>query len=160
MPSPAAIGASRLRSLLACMLLAFLTAGCAVRLIAERDDALVEKTLQVHEQFERLLVALEEAAATENPHDGAYGNHAAAYTELLVQLRVMEARTTSVAKNGITTEQVGILRDSVAAMRDLHRANSAKNPPRELSLDLLTTLREPFVQQIRAILVLQQALDR
>ncbi|MCU0864228.1 MAG: hypothetical protein MUC36_10575 [Planctomycetes bacterium] len=72
----------------------------------------------------------------------------------------MEARTTSVAQNGITTEQVSNLRDSIEKLRDQHRANSRKNPPRELSLDLLTTLREPFAQQIRAILVLQQALDR
>lgn len=160
MHAPAAIGVSRVRSLLAAVLLALASASCAVRLIAERDDALVEKTLQVHEQFERLLVALEEAAATEAKDDGAYASHASAYTELLVQLRVMEARTTSVAKNGITTEQVGNLRDSVAKLRDQHRTNSMKNPPRELSLDLLTALREPFVQQIRAILVLQQALDR
>ncbi|MCU0864227.1 MAG: hypothetical protein MUC36_10570 [Planctomycetes bacterium] len=84
MHAPAAIGVSRVRSLLAAVLLALASAGCAVRLIAERDDALVEKTLQVHEQFERLLVALEEAAATETTEDGAYAAHAPAYTELLV----------------------------------------------------------------------------
>jgi hypothetical protein len=160
MPAPAALGVSRLRCLLAATLLAVVPVGCAVRLIAERDDVLVEKTMQVHERFERLMAALEEAAATATEYDGVYAVFVPAYTELLVQLRVLEARAGSFLENELTTEQVSNLRASIERLRDLHRSNSNQTPPRELGTDLLITLREPFVQQIRAILVLQQALDR
>jgi hypothetical protein len=97
---------------------------------------------------------------TSDPQDGAYPNHAAAYQQILVLLRVMEVRASTLEQNELTTEQVALLRDSFQKMRQLHRNNSEQQPPRELSGDLLATLRLPFVQQIQAILKLQQALRR
>ena len=160
MPAPAAIGMSHFRRLLATALLAVVPSACAVRLIAPHDAVLVDKTVQLQEHAETLFLALEDAAMTSDPQDGAYPNYAAAYQQILVLLRVMEVRASTLEQNELTTEQVALLRDSFQKLRQLHREKSEQQPPRELSGDLLATLRLPFVQQIQAILKLQQALRR
>lgn len=143
-----------MRALLA-LIAALVLPACAVRLISERDDALVAKIAQVHERLEGLFLSLEDAALTPEPADGAYAAHAQTYKDALVVLRGAEVHAGAMPRSEIVVEQVGLLRASVQSMRDGHRQAS-----REFSVDLLRTLREPMEQQIRAILTLQQALER
>jgi hypothetical protein len=137
------------------LLAAIALPACAVRLISERDEALVAKIASVHEQLEALFLSLEDAALTPEPADGAYGTWAQAYKNVLVVLRGAEVHAGAMPRSEIVVEQVGLLRASVQSMRDAHR-----DATREFSVDLLRTLREPVEQQIRAILTLQQALER
>jgi hypothetical protein len=147
--------------LLASVLLAgLLLPGCTFRLIADYDEVLVQKTVEVQEQAEALFLALAAAGSTPQPEDGAFAAHAAAYDRILVLLRVMEVRASTVEKNEITIEQVELLRDSVEKIRATHQQKSAASPPSEISPETIGVLREPFVSQIRAILKLQRALRR
>jgi hypothetical protein len=154
------LGIGRSLWLLVILLGALPAAGCAVRLIAPHDPALVEKTVQLQERAETLFLALEDAAQTSDPADGAFARHAAAYNEILVLLRVMEVRAGSLELNELTSEQLTLLIDSFAKMRSLHRQKSEARPPTEFSNQLLAALRVPFIQQVQAILKLQEALRR
>ncbi len=135
-----------------------LVTGCTVRLIADYDEFTFTKTAELQESCETLFVALENAAATPDASDDLYPAHAATYTEIVVALRVLETRAESLDKNQITTEQVHLLLDSIEKMQKLHQEKSAGADPEGFSKDFVRTLREPFVQQFRAILTLQEAL--
>lgn len=135
-------------------------AGCAVRLIADYDEFTFNKVALLQEQCETLFVALEEAAITPDPDDDLYSAHAPAYAAIIVSLRVLDTRAQTIAQNEITTEQVQLLRDSLEKMQALHRRKSSQTPPQGLSLEAVQAVREPVVQQFRAILTLQEALRR
>ena len=128
---------------------------CAVRLIADRDEVLVAKVATAHERLEALFLALEDAALTATPDDGAFAVHAGTYKDVLVLLRGAEVHASAMPLADIPVEQVALLRDSVQRLRDQHRQAA-----REFSVDLVLALREPFAQHVRAILRLQQELER
>jgi hypothetical protein len=144
----------------ATLLVLLLFAGCTVRLIADHDEVLVQKTVALQERAEDLFLLLEEAAATPDEMDGAYGTHAAAYRELFVLLRVMAVRAAAMPKNELTQQQIAMLQDSCTKLRDQHRQNSERRPARELAFDLVQALRGPFEQHVTSILTLQHALRR
>jgi predicted N-formylglutamate amidohydrolase len=143
-------------SILACV--ALLIAGCTVRLISDYDEVTVQKTVELQEQCESLFVSLEDAATTADPADDLYAAHAEQYDDIEVSLRMLESRADLVKKNEITKEQVKLLRDSIAKIRDAHRARSSETPPKGLSAATVTVLREPLAQQFRSILALQEGL--
>ena len=137
-----------------------LLASCTVRLIADYDEHTFNQTAELQQQCETLFVALEEAAVTPDLNDDLYAAHSGAYTSLVAALRTLETRAQTLDKNEIPAEQVGLLRDSIEMMQATHRQKSAGNPPQGLSLETVRTLREPVVQQFRAILTLQEELKR
>jgi hypothetical protein len=140
--------------LLACSALT----SCTVRLIAEYDEVLAAKTVELQEKAESLFLALMEAADTPDAADGAYGGYAGVYHDVLVLLNVMEVRAESLDKNEITIEQVGLLRDSFERLQKVHAQKTAAG--QEVSRDAVKAVRVPFVQQISSILKLQHALRR
>ncbi len=141
------------------ILIALLISGCTtIRLIADYDEFTFGRTAALQEKCETLFVALENAAATPDPTDDLYPAHATAYDEIVVALRVLETRAASLDKNQITTEQVHLLLDSTEKMQKLHQEKSAGTPPTGFSGDTVKVLREPFVQQFRSILTLQESL--
>jgi len=146
--------------MLGVLLGALLFASCAVRLIADYDQPTFDRTAELQEECERLFVALEEAAATPDPTDDLYPAHAEAYAHLVASVRVLETRAQTLDRNEIPAEQVGLLRDSLERMRDEHRARSQAAEPEGFSAQALSVLREPVVQQFRAILTLQEGLKR
>ena len=141
-------------------LIALFAASCTVRLIADYDEFTFNKTAELQESCEALFLALESAALTPDEEDDLYPAHADAYDDIIVKLRVLQTRAESLDKNQITSEQVGLLLESIEKMQDLHQSKSNANPPEGFSSDFIKTFREPVVQQFRAILTLQQALKR
>jgi len=140
--------------------LALALCACTVRLIADYDQYSFDKVTALQEQCEKLFVSLEEAAATPDKGDDLYQAHAAAYDEIIASLRVLETRAQTLDKNEIPQEQVRLLRDSMERMQALHREKSSAEHPEGFSKETITTLREPIVQQFRAILTLQAELKR
>lgn len=133
---------------------------CAFRFLADYDEVVVAKTVELQEKAETLFLALEEAATTEDPLDDLYAAHAGDYDRILVLLRVLEVRAATLTKNELTVEQVALLRDSFEKMKAQHKERSAATPPKGFSAATIRVLREPFVQQIQSILTLQSALRR
>lgn len=136
---------------------AFLPA-CSVQLIATHDEYTVQKTADLHELCESLFLAMEKAASTPAPQDDLYPEFEGTYDRIVVGLRVLEVRAAALAKNEITVEQVHGWLDSMLKLQELHRAKSASSEG--FSPEAIAVLREPVAQQVRSILVLQQALKR
>jgi hypothetical protein len=132
------------------LLVLFALSGCAVKLISDYDEKTDNAVTQLHKEVETFFLAVEGQAGTP---ECAYENHKQFYQDSKVALSAIEVRARAIPKNSITIEQIGLLKDSLYKLEELHKLGC-------FSAGQVENLRNSFNSSFTAILKLELAKKR
>lgn len=105
----------------ACVLslaLVLLGAGCAVQMVAAYDEQTDKAVSALQRKMETLFVDLESQAGTPQAD---HANYLAFYKEVRVDISAIHMRARARPNNELTVEQIGLLRDSLGRLEEIHR---------------------------------------
>jgi hypothetical protein len=130
--------------------LAVVLSGCAVRLISSYDETIDKAVTALQKNTETHLVALE---GVEGLPECKYEKHKQFYDQAKVDVSAIAVRAAAIPKNEITTEQAGLLSNSLDSLVKLHKIAC-------LTKDQIAQLRTQFNVSYTAILKLELAKRR
>ena len=125
--------------------------GCEVMLISTYDQQIDDSATTLQKEMDAFLTTIEKTSKPE----ATYGTpeNQQFYQDYLVSLRSVRVRAESHPKNNITVEQINLLINSVAALRQQQAAGS-------LTPAVIRVNRDLFAQAWRAIITLELAKKR
>jgi hypothetical protein len=124
--------------------------GCSVKLISSYDEKTDDAVTRLQKDFETFFVTVESQAGLP---ECEYTNHTKFYQDSKVAVSAIEVRAKAIPKNDITVEQVGLLKDSLNNLEQLHKLGC-------FSSGQVENLRTSFNASITAILKLELAKKR
>lgn len=130
--------------------LLWLSAGCTVQLVAAYDQQTDQAVSALQRKLETLFVDLEDKAGTPAAD---FAHYAERYKELRVDLSALDTRVQALPDNAQTIEQVGLLRDSLGKLEEIHRIGIG-------DVALIQPLRSQFESAFVSILKLEMAKRR
>ena len=124
--------------------------GCTVKLVSSYDENTDKAVTQLQKDFETFFVTVESQSTKP---ECEYDNHKEFYQDSKVAISAIEVRAKALDKNEITVEQVGLLKDSLGMLEQLHKIDC-------LSPGQVASLRDSFNTSITSILKLELAKKR
>ena len=129
---------------------AFVLSGCSIQLVSKYDENTDKAVTKLQKDFESFFVTVDSQAGLP---ECKYDNHKKFYQNSKVAISAIDVRARALAKNEITVEQVGLLKDSLGSLEKLHKLGCFTNSQVE-------NLRGSFNSSITAILKLELAKKR
>lgn len=131
-----------------------LCAGCQpLQLVSDYDEFTDQTVTQLQRRAETLLTTLER---TDMPAC-SYAQHEDAYLAMAVDLNLLIARNKTRPRNDLTNKQLVLLKDSLAAMEELHQSEGTEQCLSEQNIALL---RAGLESGFTAIVTLEGAKKR
>jgi hypothetical protein len=97
----------------------FLLGGCAtIQLISKYDDQTDREATQIQKDFAQFQVDLDTAV---DPNDLSFGRNQDFYKREMVAIQTLENRVSVIPKNGITTNEVKLLKVNFGWLAMLHK---------------------------------------
>jgi hypothetical protein len=124
--------------------------GCTIRFMADYDEQVDKSVTKLQESVETLFVKIE---SNIGKPEGSYDQLRPLYEEIRVGIGTLEVRVSAKTKNEKTIEQVGILRNSIDALEEIHKDGIQHK-------DVVSILRKQFKSAFVAILTLELAKKR
>jgi len=124
--------------------------GCSIKLISSYDENTDKAVTQLQKDFETFFVTVDYQAGTP---DCKYVNHRKFYQHSTIAISAIEVRAKALDKNERTVEQVGLLKDSLNKLEQLHQLGC-------FTKGQIDNLRNSFNTSITAILKLELAKKR
>ncbi len=124
--------------------------GCSIKLISSYDENTDKAVTQLQKDFETFFVKIDSQAGLP---ECTYENQTKFYQDAKVAISAIEVRARAIAKNEITVEQVGLLKDSLTSLEKLHKLGC-------FTTGQIENLRSSFNSSITAILKLELAKKR
>lgn len=124
--------------------------GCSVKFISSYDEKTDNSVTQLQKDFETFFVTVEGQAGLP---ECEYKNHTKFYQDSKVAVSGIEVRAQAIPENDITVEQVGLLKDSLGKLEQLHKIGC-------FTPGQVENLRSSFNTSITAILKLELAKKR
>lgn len=124
--------------------------GCTIKLVSDYDENTDKAVTQLQKDLETFFVTV--ASQTGKPAC-QYDNHKKFYQDSAVAISAIEVRAKALDKNEITVEQVGLLKDSLNSLEQLHKLGCFTG-------NQVANLRDSFNTSITAILKLELAKKR
>ena len=124
--------------------------GCSVKLVSSDDEKTDNSVTQLQKDFETFFVTVESQAGLP---ECKYKNHTKFYRDSKVAVSGIEVRAKAIPNNDITVEQVGLLKNSLDKLEQLHKIEC-------FSPGQVESLRISFNTSITAILKLELAKKR
>lgn len=141
-------------NLLQAVVLFFITlavmSGCSVKLISSYDENTDKAVTKLQRDLETFFVTVESQAGAP---ECKYDTHRKFYQDSVIAISAIEVRAKALEKNEITVEQVGLLKDSLDKLEQLHKMGC-------FTKGQVTNLRDSFNASITAILKLELAKKR
>ena len=131
-------------------LFVLLLSGCMASLVSDYDENTDRAVTELHKEFETFFVTLK--TQTDQP-DCNYDNHKTFYIESAVSVSSIEIRASAIDKNEKTVEQIGLLKQSMNTLQQLHELSC-------LSEGQIESLQSSFNSMFTAILRLELAKKR
>lgn len=131
-------------------LFVLLLSGCMASLVSDYDENTDRAVTELHKEFETFFVTLK--TQTDQP-DCHYDNHKTFYIESAVSVSSIEIRASAIDKNEKTVEQIGLLKQSMNTLQQLHELSC-------LSEGQIESLQSSFNSMFTAILRLELAKKR
>lgn len=139
--------AGRLFSVVLLFLLLLGFSGCtSVRLVADYDKRLDDEITALQKKTEVFLNTLERTAGTP---EGSYEKHHLFYDTARADVSVLIVRADSLSMNSLTTQQLELLRGSLAALEEQHSKG--------LTRPMIEPVRQALQTHYAAILTLEVA---
>jgi len=132
------------------ILLVVVLAGCPVRFISNYDEKTDQAVTDLQKKVETFFVTAE---GQTDPLECKYENHKVFYREAKVAVSAIELRAKATPDNHITLQHVGLLKDSLKKLEELHKINC-------LSAAQVAPLRSNFDSTFTAILKFELAKKR
>ena len=124
--------------------------GCSVKLVSNYDENTDKAVTQLQKDFEKFFLTVDNQAGTP---ECEYENHKQFYIDSNVAISSIEVRAKALDKNEITVEQIGLLKDSLTKLEQLHKKGC-------FTKGQIANLRDSFNTSITAILKLELAKKR
>lgn len=124
--------------------------GCTVKLISSYDETMDNAVTDLHKRVELFFLILE---SKEGLPECDYEYHKEFYTNAKVSISTIDIRARAIPDNEITIEQIGLLKENVELLEQLHKR-------RCLSKGQIEALRISFNSSFTSILKLELAKKR
>ncbi len=141
---------SALPSFFILLALIALLSGCSIQLVGNYDEHIDKGVTQLQKDFETFLITVDSQTKTPKCK---YQNHTQFYQGSKVAISSIEVRANAIDKNEKTVKQIGLLKDSLASLENLHRWGCFTHSQ-------VQSLRSSFNSHITAILKLELAKKR
>ncbi len=138
------------RNTLLMFLILVTSVSCTIRLISNYDEQTDEAVTALQRKLSTFFVELESTAGTDAAH---IDNHIDFYKEVDVDISAIALRVAALPKNEITQQQIKLLRDNLAKLKEIHQIGIS-------SVELVSVIREDFDQALASILRLELAKKR
>ncbi len=141
---------SRVLSVFSLCFCVLVLTGCMASLISDYDENTDRAVTELHKEFETFFVTLKTQT---DQADCRYDNHKTFYIESAVSVSSIEIRASAIDKNEKTVEQIGLLKQSMNTLQQLHELSC-------LSEGQIESLQSSFNSMFTAILRLELAKKR
>ena len=135
---------------LSVIFLVFATACASIQLVSDYDAETDKALTALQRKIETLFVKLESRAGTEA---AKYDKFTAFYEDVQVDLSALEMRNAIRPKNDLTIKQIGLLKDSINKMEELHKIGIS-------APEMVQPIRDTINTSLRAMLKLELAKKR
>ena len=113
-----AVRSSMLFRVFLSFLVLFALSGCSIKLISSYDEKTDNAVTQLQRGVETFFVTIDGQVGLP---ECAYDNHKKFYQDSKVTISAIEVRARAIPKNTITIEQIGLLKDSLNKLEELHK---------------------------------------
>ncbi|MGB5325681.1 MAG: hypothetical protein WBN40_09695 [Pseudomonadales bacterium] len=132
------------------VLLLLAQAGCTIKLVASYDAETDRAVTALQRKLETFFIALEVQFGSPQAD---YGEHAAFYREVKVDISALKLRARALPKNELTLKQVELLDENLALLESVHREGIN-------AIEVVQVVRDDFNTALANILQLELAKRR